>query len=76
LLQARIPASNLYRAVNRTLPAEIRILDAKVVPDTTLDTRQGKDLREWSAVDRAGNAQICPAFACVYAYLARADDGS
>ena len=34
LLQARIPASNLVRAVNRTLPDSIRILDARVAPDS------------------------------------------
>jgi tRNA pseudouridine38-40 synthase len=32
-LQARIPEGNLLRALNRTLPAAIRILDARVVPD-------------------------------------------
>jgi len=33
-LQARIPAANLVRALNRTLPASIRVLDARAVPDS------------------------------------------
>src|SRR6202034_895111 len=33
-LQARIPAENLLRALNRTLPRAIRILDAKTVGDS------------------------------------------
>jgi tRNA pseudouridine38-40 synthase len=32
-LRARIPPSNLLRALNRTLPASIRILDAQIVLD-------------------------------------------
>jgi tRNA pseudouridine38-40 synthase len=32
-LQASIPEDNLKRALNRTLPAAIRVLDARVVPD-------------------------------------------
>lgn len=31
-LEAAIPADNLRRALNRTLPASIRVLDARVVP--------------------------------------------
>jgi tRNA pseudouridine38-40 synthase len=34
VLQAPIPADNLRRALNRTLPAAIRILEAKPAPDT------------------------------------------
>ncbi len=33
-LQARIPAANLVRALNRTLPGSIRILEAQIVSDT------------------------------------------
>jgi tRNA pseudouridine38-40 synthase len=33
-LQARIPSANLVRALNRTLPGSIRILEAQIVPDT------------------------------------------
>ncbi|WP_239461272.1 tRNA pseudouridine(38-40) synthase TruA [Occallatibacter savannae] len=33
-LQARIPATNLVRALNRTLPGSIGVLDAAVVPDS------------------------------------------
>lgn len=33
-LQAPIPPANLLRALNRTLPASIRILNAQIVPDT------------------------------------------
>ncbi len=33
-LQAPIPPGNLLRALNRTLPASIRILEAKTVPDS------------------------------------------
>jgi tRNA pseudouridine38-40 synthase len=34
VLHARIPPENLMRALNRTLPASIRLLEAKVVPGT------------------------------------------
>jgi tRNA pseudouridine38-40 synthase len=33
-LQARIPSANLVRALNRTLPGSIRILEAQIVPDS------------------------------------------
>ena len=33
-LDARIPAANLARALNRTLPDAIRVLDARVAPDS------------------------------------------
>jgi len=33
-LQARIPAANLVRALNRTLPGSIRVLEARVVADS------------------------------------------
>ena len=33
VLGARIPAENLARALNRTLPGSIRILDARIAPD-------------------------------------------
>ncbi len=33
-LRAAIPADNLRRALNRTLPAAIRVLEARVVPET------------------------------------------
>ena len=33
-LQARIPPANLVRALNRTLPGSIRILEAHLVPET------------------------------------------
>jgi tRNA pseudouridine38-40 synthase len=33
-LQARIPPANLVRALNRTLPGSIRILEAQIVPKT------------------------------------------
>jgi tRNA pseudouridine38-40 synthase len=32
ILQAPIPAANLFRALNRTLPDAIRVLDAQIVP--------------------------------------------
>jgi tRNA pseudouridine38-40 synthase len=34
LLRARIPPENLLRALNRTLPPSIRVLQTKIVPDT------------------------------------------
>jgi tRNA pseudouridine38-40 synthase len=33
-LQARIPPENLHRALNRTLPADIRVIEAKIVLET------------------------------------------
>lgn len=69
-LQARIPASNLHRAVNRTLPAEIRILDAKVVPDTfhARHSARAKTYEYRVLLTEPGSAQICPPFLARYVY--------
>ena len=77
VLQARIPAGNLHRALNRTLPAEIRILDARVVPDTfhARHSARAKTYEYRVLLTEPGNAQICPPFVAryVYAYSWRVD---
>jgi len=69
-LQARIPASNLHRAVNRTLPAEIRILDAQVVPDSfhARHSARAKTYEYRVLLTEPGSAQICPPFLARYVW--------
>ena len=73
-LQARIPADSLQRALNRTLPAAIRVVDAQVVaPDfharhsTVAKTYEYRVLLEQ---DGGAVRRICPPFLArfVYAY--------
>jgi tRNA pseudouridine38-40 synthase len=76
-LQARIPEANLLRALNRTLPAAIRILDARVVPES-FHARHSAVAKTYEyrvfPVDPAMN-QLCPPFLSryVYAYSWRVD---
>lgn len=69
-LQARIPADNLVRALNRTLPGAIRVLDARVVSErfharhsAVAKTYEYRVLPIEPAAD-----QICPPFLARYVY--------
>lgn len=73
-LQAAIPAENLRRALNRTLPASIRILEAKKVPaafharhSAVAKTYEYRVFLERASRGRA-TAVICPPFLARYVY--------
>jgi tRNA pseudouridine38-40 synthase len=76
-LQAQIPAANLHRALNRILPAAIRILVAQVVPDTfhARHSALAKTYEYRVLLTEPGSSQICPPFLAryVYAYSWRVD---
>ncbi|MGA9588134.1 MAG: tRNA pseudouridine synthase A [Terracidiphilus sp.] len=69
-LQARIPATNLVRALNRTLPGSIRILEAQIVPDT-FHARHSAVAKTYEyrvlPIEPACH-QICPPFLARYVY--------
>lgn len=73
-LQARIPAESLQRALNRTLPAAIRVVDAQVVaPDFHARHSTAAKTYEYRVfLERDGSAvrKVCPPFLArfVYAY--------
>ncbi len=76
-LQAAIPAENLRRALNRTLPASIRILEAKTVPGTfharhstaakTYEYRVFPE-RPGRLGDEAEENRVCPPFLARYVF--------
>ena len=69
-LTARIPPANLLRALNRTLPASIRITEATVVSDT-FHARHSAVAKTYEyrvlPIEPAA-AQICPPFMTRYVY--------
>ena len=69
-LQARIPPSNLLRALNRTLPGSVRILNAEIVPDT-FHARHSAVAKTYEyrvlPIEPACH-QICPPFLARYVY--------
>lgn len=69
-LQARIPPANLLRALNRTLPAAIRILSAEIVPET-FHARHSAVAKTYEyrvlPIEPAA-AQICPPFLARYVF--------
>jgi len=69
-LQARIPPGNLVRAINRTLPGAIRLLDAVVVPDS-FHARHSAVAKTYEyrvlPIEPAAD-QICPPFLARYVY--------
>jgi len=69
-LNARIPAANLVRALNRTLPGAIRVLDATVVPDS-FHARHSAVAKTYEyrvlPIEPAAD-QICPPFLNRYVY--------
>ena len=76
-IQAPIPPSNLVRALNRTLPGSLPILDAQIAPDT-FHARHSAVAKTYEyrvlPVEPAAQ-QICPPFLSryVYAYSWRVD---
>jgi len=64
-LRAPIPAENLRRALNRTLPAAIRILEARAMPDT-FHARHGAAAKTYEY--RIFRGEICPPFLARYVY--------
>jgi tRNA pseudouridine38-40 synthase len=69
-LRARIPPENLLRALNRTLPGSIRILEARIVPDT-FHARHSAVAKTYEyrvlPIEPACH-QICPPFLARYVY--------
>ena len=64
-LQASIPASNLLRALNRTLPPAIRILEAGTVPDS-FHARHSAVAKTYEY--RVFRESVCPPFLARYAH--------
>ncbi|MGD0295324.1 MAG: tRNA pseudouridine synthase A [Terracidiphilus sp.] len=64
-LAAPIPADNLQRALNRTLPVAIRILEARTVPDT-FHARHSAVAKTYEY--RVFRGAICPPFLAPYVY--------
>jgi tRNA pseudouridine38-40 synthase len=64
-LAAPIPAENLHRALNRTLPPAIRILEAKTVPGT-FHARHSAVAKTYEY--RVFRGEICPPFLAPYVY--------
>lgn len=69
-LRAPIPPENLHRALNRTLPSSIRVLEAKIMP-TAFHARHSAvtkiyEYRVW--VERLESVDICPPFVARYVY--------
>jgi tRNA pseudouridine38-40 synthase len=69
-LQARIPEANLLRALNRTLPAAIRIIEARVASDS-FHARHSAVAKTYEyrvfPVEPGAN-QLCPPFLSRYVY--------
>jgi tRNA pseudouridine38-40 synthase len=64
VLQAPIPPANLLRALNRTLPQSIRILEAKTVPES-FHARHSAIAKTYEY--RVFRESICPPFLARYA---------
>jgi tRNA pseudouridine38-40 synthase len=64
-LAAPIPPANLHRALNRTLPAAIRVLEARTVP-ATFHARHSARAKTYEY--RIFPGEICPPFLARYAY--------
>jgi tRNA pseudouridine38-40 synthase len=69
-LQANIPPSNLLRALNRTLPGSVRILNAEIVPDTfhARHSAVAKTYEYRVLPIEPSCHQICPPFLARYVY--------
>ena len=65
-LAAPIPAENLQRALNRTLPQAIRILEARTVPDT-FHARHSAVAKSYEY--RVFRGTICPPLVAPYVYV-------
>lgn len=69
-LQAPIPAGSLHRALNRTLPPAIRILDARIVPGTfhARHSAMAKTYEYRVFLANPECVRICPPFLTRYVY--------
>ena len=69
-IEARIPAPNLLRALNRTLPGSIRILNVCVVPQTfhARHSALAKTYEYRVLPIEPASPQICPPFLARYVY--------
>jgi tRNA pseudouridine38-40 synthase len=67
-LAAPIPAENLQRALNRTLPPSIRILEARTTPGT-FHARHSSVAKTYEY--RVYRGEICPPFLARYVYPCR-----
>jgi len=67
-LAAPIPAENLQRALNRTLPPSIRILEARTAPDT-FHARHSSVAKTYEY--RVYRGEICPPLLARYVYACR-----
>ncbi len=69
-LQAHIPPANLQRALNRTIPASIRVIEAAVVPDTfhARHSALAKTYEYRVLLTEPGCDRICPPFLARYVY--------
>ena len=69
-IEARIPAPNLLRAMNRTLPGSIRILNVCVVPQTfhARHSALAKTYEYRVLPIEPASPQICPPFLARYVY--------
>ena len=67
---ARIPPANLLRALNRTLPASIRVLDAHIVSDTfhARHSAAAKTYEYRVLPIEPASPQICPPFLSRYVF--------
>src|ERR1019366_5296600 len=65
-LQAAIPAENLQRALNRTLPAAIRVVEAKIVPDAfhARHSTVAKTYEYRVFLERPQHGSVDPSHAC------------
>ncbi len=64
-LAVPIPPENLFRALNRTLPAAIRVMDAEVVP-ATFHARHSAIAKSYEY--RIFRGEICPPWVYPYVY--------
>jgi len=67
-LATRIPAANLLRALNGTLPSSIRITEVKAVP-STFHARHSAQAKTYEY--RIFRALLCPPFLARYVYASR-----
>ena len=65
VLRARIPQENLLRALNRTLPAAIRVMEARIVPGT-FHARHSAIAKTYEY--RVFREAICPPFLARYVH--------
>ena len=67
-LEAPIPSENLKRALNRTLPAAIRVLEARVVPDG-FHARHSAQAKTYEY--RIFRGELCSPFLTPYVHVCR-----